>query len=144
MHGIRINLPCTWLKLLICITIVLHATLIHRAGLTSAMPNEKPACFLVARCCVTFAVFVSYQSRRASAEMSCDFLGSDIEATIAEVGWENYHVDHTPAEHGPGHDGILLDGIQFAKGIFAHAPSRVVFALGGACESCTTRSITVP
>ena len=72
---------------------------------------------------------------RSAAAVQCDYLGSNIEASSAEVGWERYHVDHTPAEHGPGHDGILLAGVQYAKGIFAHAPSRVKFTIGGAYQS---------
>lgn len=67
--------------------------------------------------------------------VQCDYLGSDVEASSAQVGWESYHVDFTPAERGPGQSGILLDGVQYKKGIFAHAPSNVVFSLDGAYQT---------
>jgi hypothetical protein len=67
--------------------------------------------------------------------LQCDYLGSDVQATSAQVGWESYHVDFTPAERGDGTSGILLDGVQYRKGIFAHAPSNVVFSLDGAYQT---------
>jgi hypothetical protein len=54
------------------------------------------------------------------------FLGSNIPASTAEVGWGSYQVDAT--WYGPG---FLIGGEHFSKGIFAHAPSRVAFLLEG-------------
>eukprot|EP01044_Picomonas_judraskeda_P005887 COSAG03_NODE_574_length_6896_cov_8.214948_3_plen_122_part_00 len=75
----------------------------------------------------------------AHAQVQCDYLGSDVQATSAQVGWESYHVDFTPAERGDGTSGILLDGVQYRKGIFAHAPSNVVFSLDGAYQTARSK-----
>jgi hypothetical protein len=55
------------------------------------------------------------------------YLGSDIAALDKpKVGWDSYRIDSN--WYGPG---FRIGGVSYDKGIFAHAPSDVKFALGG-------------
>ena len=85
------------------------------------------------------SVVVLSAGRGAFGRVQCDYLGSDVQAASAEVGWARYTIDSVPAggdaSNNNVHDGIDLDGLHYDKGIFAHAPSRVVFNLNGAYQS---------
>jgi len=54
------------------------------------------------------------------------YLGSDVAAASATVGYDQYRVNGTP--YGTGFD---LGGVHYERGLFAHAPSVVRYPLAG-------------
>lgn len=65
---------------------------------------------------------------------------SDLEWLDSSNGWGPVERDHSNGEDAAG-DGaaITLDGVAYAKGIGAHAPSEVKASLGGNCTTFTAK-----
>ncbi|HEY9333455.1 MAG TPA: NPCBM/NEW2 domain-containing protein, partial [Kribbella sp.] len=65
---------------------------------------------------------------------------SDLEFLDSTNGWGPVERDHSNGEDAAGDGGpITLDGVQYAKGLGAHAPSSVSVRLGGNCTSFTSK-----
>jgi serine/threonine protein kinase len=60
---------------------------------------------------------------------------ADLRPKSIQVGWGSLFIGtYTMASEGDGisvGDPIILEGTQFDKGLFAHAPSRIVYDIGG-------------
>jgi hypothetical protein len=65
---------------------------------------------------------------------------SDLEWLDSSNGWGPVERDRSNGEDAAG-DGapLTLDGVQYAKGIGAHAPSEVKALLGGNCSTFTAK-----
>ncbi|HEY3558629.1 MAG TPA: NPCBM/NEW2 domain-containing protein [Kribbella sp.] len=65
---------------------------------------------------------------------------SDLEFLDSTNGWGPVERDHSNGEDAAGDGGpITLDGVQYAKGLGAHAPSSVSVRLGGNCKTFTSK-----
>jgi hypothetical protein len=65
---------------------------------------------------------------------------SDLEFLDSTNGWGPVERDHSNGEDGAGDGGpITLDGVTYAKGLGAHAPSSVSVRLGGNCTTFTSK-----
>ncbi|MER7001004.1 endo-alpha-N-acetylgalactosaminidase family protein [Streptomyces sp. NPDC000410] len=69
---------------------------------------------------------------------TADTWASDLDWTSAENGWGPVERDRSNGEAGAG-DGspLRIGGVAYAKGLGAHAPSKVRYYLGGRCTSLT-------
>ncbi|MER7958348.1 endo-alpha-N-acetylgalactosaminidase family protein [Streptomyces sp. NPDC096030] len=67
-----------------------------------------------------------------------DSWASDLDWTSAANGWGPVERDGSNGETGTGDGGPLrIGGVTYAKGLGAHAPSKVRYYLGGTCTSFT-------
>lgn len=108
----------------------------------ASQPERLAAMRDLARIC-------SHEATSGSAtDASCVYLGSDVPATDVSVGPMPYGIDGMwmdapgmdPATRGPGwvrpdpmlvfdSNGLLIGNTRYPRGIFTHAPARVVFDL---------------
>ncbi|HEY3005665.1 MAG TPA: NPCBM/NEW2 domain-containing protein [Kribbellaceae bacterium] len=67
-----------------------------------------------------------------------DAFVSDLQWLDSTNGWGPVERDHSNGENAPGDGGpITLDGVTYAKGLGAHAPSEVKVWLAGNCSAFT-------